>query len=42
MMDEYVVGMAPKDVIPAGAGAKGEFPLVCMMSRPANAGLSEL
>lgn len=41
MTEEYVVGIGPKDAIPAGAGANGELPFVFVISTPAVEGLFE-
>lgn len=41
MTEEYVVGIGPKDVIPAGAGANGELLFALVTSTPAVAGLFE-
>lgn len=40
--EEYVVGIGPKDIVPAGAGANGELPFVLVMSAPLTTGLSDL
>jgi hypothetical protein len=42
MTEEYVVGIGPNVIMPAGAGASGEFPFVLVISSPLVAGLSEL